>query len=311
MQETFVPQNTLLEPNNVITSWEHGGQENKEVSGTLRRIRQKYDNIHKEVIAKTALLEEKKKELDQVKLDESNISEQCSRMSDGLQHTEESLKMVERRHSFALLDQRTYVHMIARMRADLIASKIKMNEMQESYKSKKQIFEEEADKNRQAKQQKLKAQHRFEELMRMIDQDHAQRKNRLASVLKSIDNKKAALERRKKRMERQQQIRDKAANENKDSNELKLNEAFLVQRFWSAYLKQKMKKEMIRTQEIERAFRTISQNTGSSDVQEIVSKFMTRENTYAQLLQTVAVNEEKIDRLRGENEKWLITLNEL
>ena len=133
------------------------------------------------------------------------------------------------------------------MKADLIAAKIKQHEMQESFKSKKQIFEEESEKNRQAKQQRLKAQHRFEELMRMIDQDHSQRKNRLASVLKSLDNKKAALERRIKRNARQQQIRDKAANENKDSNELKLNEAFLVQRFWSSYLKQKMKKEKYST----------------------------------------------------------------
>lgn len=40
--------------------------------------------------------------------------------------------------------------------------------------------------------------------MRLIDQDHFQRKNRLGSVLKSLDNKKAALERRYKRNDRQQ-----------------------------------------------------------------------------------------------------------
>ena len=75
--------------------------------------------------------------------------------------------------------------------------------------------------------------------------------------MKSLDNKKAALERRIKRNTRQQEIRDKAANENKDSNELRMNESFLVQRFWSAYLKQKMKKEMNSKQEYEKAFQTI------------------------------------------------------
>lgn len=94
--------------------------------------------------------------------------------------------------------------MIQRMKADLIAAQIKQNEMQESYKSKKKIYEDEAEKHRQAKQQRLQAQHRFEELMRLIDQDHIQRKNRLASVLKSLDNKKAAVDRRLKRNERLQ-----------------------------------------------------------------------------------------------------------
>ena len=53
----FVPCNTLLEPNNVIPSWEFGDEEKKEVSGTLRKVREKYDNIHKAVIAKDKELE--------------------------------------------------------------------------------------------------------------------------------------------------------------------------------------------------------------------------------------------------------------
>ena len=59
-QYSFVPSNTLLEPNNVIPSWEFGDEENKEVSATLRRIRQKYDNIHKTVLARERELEHKK-----------------------------------------------------------------------------------------------------------------------------------------------------------------------------------------------------------------------------------------------------------
>ena len=59
-QYSFVPRNTLLEPNNVIPSWEFGDEENKEVSATLRRIRQKYDDIHKTVLAKERELEIKK-----------------------------------------------------------------------------------------------------------------------------------------------------------------------------------------------------------------------------------------------------------
>ena len=51
-QYSFVPRNTLLEPNNVIPSWEFGDEENKEVSATLRRIRNKYDECHKTVLSK-------------------------------------------------------------------------------------------------------------------------------------------------------------------------------------------------------------------------------------------------------------------
>ena len=86
-QYNFVPSNTLLEPNNVIPSWEFGDEENKEVSGTLRRIRMKYDNIHKTVLAKTRELELKKKQLEMAKVEESRIEDSNYRMASGMSNT--------------------------------------------------------------------------------------------------------------------------------------------------------------------------------------------------------------------------------
>jgi hypothetical protein len=54
-------QNTLLEPNNVVPSWEFGGEEAKEVSVTMRNLRAKYDSIHKVVLTK-------EKELNQLRV---------------------------------------------------------------------------------------------------------------------------------------------------------------------------------------------------------------------------------------------------
>lgn len=42
---TYTEQNTLLEPNNFIPSWEDGGEESLEVSSTLRRLRMDYDEV--------------------------------------------------------------------------------------------------------------------------------------------------------------------------------------------------------------------------------------------------------------------------
>ena len=50
--------NTLLEPNNVIPSWEFGDEEKKEISNTMRKLRQKYDSIHKTVLTRDKELEQ-------------------------------------------------------------------------------------------------------------------------------------------------------------------------------------------------------------------------------------------------------------
>ena len=56
----------------MIPSWEFGDEENKEVSATLRRIRQKYDNIHKTVLEKQKELKTKQVSTASASLD-SNI----------------------------------------------------------------------------------------------------------------------------------------------------------------------------------------------------------------------------------------------
>ena len=41
----------------MIPSWEFGDEEKKEVSGTLRKVREKFDNVHKAFLAKEKELE--------------------------------------------------------------------------------------------------------------------------------------------------------------------------------------------------------------------------------------------------------------
>ena len=56
------------------------------------------------------------------------------------------------------------------------------------------------------------------------------------------------------RVRRQSEIAEAAANENKDSNEIKLRESLLAQKLWSAFFKKKMENEMSKSGDIEDAF---------------------------------------------------------
>ena len=49
---SYAEQNTLLEPNNFIPSWEAGDEEKREVSNALRVLRLNFDQIHQQVMQK-------------------------------------------------------------------------------------------------------------------------------------------------------------------------------------------------------------------------------------------------------------------
>ena len=86
------------------------------------------------------------------------------------------------------------------------------------------------------------------------------------SLQTSIRNKEDALQKRMDRVRRQSEIAEAAANENKDSNEIKLRENFMAQKMWSQFFKKKMEKEMKKSFLIEDSFQKIRASTGHADV---------------------------------------------
>ena len=138
--------------------------------------------------------------------------------------------------------------------------------------------------------------------MQNIEHEQKKRQERIISLTTSIKNKEEALQKRMDRVKRQSEIAEAAANENKDMNEIELRANFMVQKLWCSFLKKKMEKEMNKFHNLEEAFQKIRTSTGNSDVQEMVTKFLTREQTYAQLLSAVSENEKNQDNLRREND---------
>ena len=72
-----------------------------------------------------------------------------------------------------------------------------------------------------------------------------------------------------------------------------------------------MDKEMKASSHIDEAFKRIKTATGVNNVQELVHKFLTREETYDELLIAVSDSEARIDHLRKQNEELRARLHEL
>ena len=68
--------------------------------------------------------------------------------------TQGELGEIVEKHNFESMLQGSYQHMLDRMQRDLIAYQIQANDRLEGFRSKRQILDDETEKNRQAKQEK-------------------------------------------------------------------------------------------------------------------------------------------------------------
>ena len=147
--------------------------------------------------------------------------------------------------------------------------------------------------------------------MKNIEKEQRDRQERIHELQKCIRNKEESVQKRIERQRRNQEIAEAAANENKDLTELKMRDSLQIQKLWNSFMRKKMESEMRKSHAIDEAFKAIKTATGVTDVQEMVKKFLSREQTYSMLLVNVSESDRKSDRLKKENEGLFTKLQEL
>lgn len=90
-----------------------------------------------------------------------------------------------------------------------------------------------------------------------------------------------------------------------------MRENLFIQKLWNSFMRKKMEKEMRNSHQIDEAFKAIKTATGVTDVQEMVKKFLTREQTYSQLLVKVSEFERHIEKLKKDNDELRERLHQL
>lgn len=232
-------------------------------------------------------------------------------MKSKLEMLEESIAETNYKTNEELFTKHSYLHMLERMKKDFIAAKIQSAEHEASLKNKASILDLEQQKQRKIKEERLQSKQIFEGLMKNIEKEQRDRQERIHELQKCIRNKEESVQKRIERQRRNQEIAEAAANENKDSTELKMRDNLYIQKLWNTFMRKKMEKEMRNSAQIDEAFKAIKTATGVTDVQEMVKKFLTREQTYSHLLVNVSESERKTDKLKKDNDELRNRLHEL
>ena len=148
-------------------------------------------------------------------------------------------------------------------------------------------------------------------MRKTFSQSRRKKSKYINNLERELKSKEDIAERRDDRQKRQLEIAEAAANDDKDSHEVKLREKLLLYSLWFTFLNKKFVSEMHKAVDIEKAFSKIKSATGLSDVFEIVEKFLTREQNYFILINAVNEAEKKLNFLRNENINAKEMLNNL
>jgi hypothetical protein len=85
------------------------------------------------------------------------------------------LEYVEQQHQNQQLYKATYQHMLNRMKKDLIAMTLKINDLSDSLRHKKIIYNDETHKQTSSREQKLQSKYKLDNLMNNIKHEQQKR----------------------------------------------------------------------------------------------------------------------------------------
>ncbi|OMJ94646.1 hypothetical protein SteCoe_2138 [Stentor coeruleus] len=276
-------------------------EETSEIAAQLSLIRKRHDRAREINNKKRIYYEKLKAEIETANASSNLADQDLKSLQYKIEMLKNSLEQNRYRHECEMGNKRTYLHMLDRMKKDKIAMEIKANSLQISLKNSRSILNTETDKFRKIRENQYQSKQILQEIKQAIAVDQKRKNDRIIQLEKNVKERQDLALRREERQKRQADISEAAANDDKDSQEAKIRESLLANRLWFLFLRKKLEKEVVKGVSIEQAFQKIKAATGVSDINEIVEKFLTREESYGSLVTAVNEAEKKLEALKEYN----------
>lgn len=186
-----------------------------------------------------------------------------------------------------------YKHIRERMRQTLMHLEVKNQYLSDQIRLRDFLIEGEHRKRTKTLENKFTKAQAYKSLRKTVELDKADRKADLGILQEDIEAREKIHELREVRMKKYEEIAETAANEERDAKNNNMREKLLVHVFWAKYLNKRLENEKKKSSHIEVAFNRIKSETLIGNVEDVVSRFLLKENRLIELMSALTQNKEK------------------
>lgn len=275
--------------------------ETLEIAAQLTSLRKRHDKLKQSNIKKQLYCEKIKSELDTFELSATTYESESKQVQSKITQTILSLDETKQKIESERMNKKSYLFVLERIKQEKLALEIKSNTLQGVLKESKDFLEAETEKFRKIRENQYSSKLIIQEIKHAMFIDKRKKQERILQLEKSVKDQKELAQRREERKKRQFDISEAAANDDKDSQEAKIRETYLLNKMWSKFTEKKLKLEVKKGIEIEKAFQAIKQATGISDFSDIVENFLSQGENYEKTKKAVKDSETRLELVKKYN----------
>ena len=280
------------------SAWATRDEEKNEISTQLISLRKRHD-ISKDLLSQRAQqLKGLEHEFKHLSMLEENARKGQTNLHEHVGTLETELKRIRGLMDKAKDERYMYEHLLERMKLTKLHLELKASAYMDSLKNKKTVLSEQLQRMRKSQEHSFLTKQAYNVVKDLFHRETKDKEGQVVELQKNAQSRREMATRRDTRQRRQLEIAEAAANEERDSEEVRLREGYLLHKFWCRALTKKLRKDKEESVELEEAFQRAKAATGLTDVHEIVERYLTREQTFTDLTEAVSVGERKVARLK-------------
>lgn len=279
------------------------GEDLKEVSSQLGFLRKNYD-VNKTINSiRLRNLGVKSFDLHIVQENVKATSFRIEESREKVKFLESEIAKIWKLQENSTLDTFTCKHMLERTQASHLRLDMRSLELNKVLKNNQHVLNQETQMKRRVREARIQTKVAVTNLEKFIERETGEKIEELEGIEKDVQKKKDSNKRREERFRRQIEILEAAADEDRNMRAMQLREGLLLHMFWYFMLQKRLIHDMNKFKKLEDAFDDVKTATGMHETSEIITKLLTREAGYQEILENVSYTKVKIRKLSRKNKE--------
>ena len=273
-------------------------EEDQSVSKQLNLIHKEYDKIKTVNKKKQSLIIKLKKDIESAQKSSSVLNDDKYTLDSRIQRLENYLETVIIKRKEEEKYMKSYQYLLDRIKEDRFSLDKELKMRQADLSQKRSALTLERQKTKKVQEKTLKDKLEILNLSENIDKEKRLQEDTLALIEKKATERSKAVLVLEENNKNREMIADAAQSQISNSETLEFRHKLLVNRFWFHFLNRKLKSEFEKGGAIEEPFQKIKITTGMQTVEEILTRYLTREEAYKDLVAAVKTSERNINDLK-------------
>lgn len=269
------------------------------LTGEVNELKHKYNELKHIAKMRHKELSSKNDQLRDLERDSARTSSD-NPLARQIRILENKLEKAQMKVNEAAAFRKTYDHIISRLKDEKRHFDMQLGSAIETLKAKENDLKELIQMSTDAHRAKEAAKAELAKLEQTIAEERKIRQKELAERRKLVQAKIEVNQRMEQRERKRRELQLEAAGELNMDGEQNLIKNYVAQGFYSASAEHELQMQKDKVTTYEEAFRRIKEATGIEDINEVIEKFLTQDETAANLTQLTKEAQARIEQLNDE-----------